>query len=343
MKVRKRIIYALLLVITVVILLSACGKQAQGSETLQRDDDGKAILRYQGSTGGVTLPELATYLGYFNNISLQWVGNVNGGPQDIQAAATNQTDFGSAFNGAIVKLRGSGAKITSVIGSYGTNEKEHLGIYVLEDSAIDGVEQLVGKSIAVNTLGAHAEFAIKDILRSAGLTDAQVKEVTLIVIPPINMEQSLRQKQVDAIMTSGMIRELMIANGGVKKIASDYEQYGTFTAGSYVFRDSFIDQYPDVVRDFTQGVARAIDWLKVTPKEEVIATYTTIINDRQREENTNAVQYFISTSIDSDHGLLTEEDFARWLTWLIENGDLKEGSIKPSDVYTNEFNEFAAP
>lgn len=304
----KRQILVMLTIVAAIIVGTGCGKHAASSEKLQYED-GKAVLRYQGSTGGVTLPELADSLGYFQHIKLNWVGNVNGGPQDIQAAATNQVEFGNAFNGAIVKLRGSGAKITSVIGSYGTNQKENQAIYVLESSGITDVKQLIGKTIAVNTLGAHAEFAIKDILRSAGLTEEQVKGVTLIVVPPITMEQTLRQGQVDAVMTSGMIRELILANGGVKRIASDYEEYGTFTAGSYVFRDSFIKEYPDVVKDFTEGIAKAIQWLSETPREEVIATYTEIIEQRNRDENSNAVQYFVSTSIDSPYGILQDEDF----------------------------------
>ncbi|MGG8406820.1 hypothetical protein ACM614_09495 [Streptomyces sp. 12297] len=49
-------------------------------------------LRYQGSVGQVTLPELAEDLGYFGDVKLEWVGNTISGPQDIQSAATGQTD-----------------------------------------------------------------------------------------------------------------------------------------------------------------------------------------------------------------------------------------------------------
>ena len=37
-------------------------------------------------------------------IKLDWVGNTISGPQDIQSAATGQTDFGGAFAGAVAKL-----------------------------------------------------------------------------------------------------------------------------------------------------------------------------------------------------------------------------------------------
>ena len=76
-------------------------------------------LRYQGSVGQVTLPELAEDLGYLGDVKLKWVGNTISGPQDIQSAATGQTDFGGAFNGAIVKLVAAKAPIKAVIGYYG--------------------------------------------------------------------------------------------------------------------------------------------------------------------------------------------------------------------------------
>jgi len=54
--------------------------------------------------------ELAADLGYLQDLKLDWVGNTISGPQDIQSAATRQTDFGGAFNGAVVKLVAAGAR-----------------------------------------------------------------------------------------------------------------------------------------------------------------------------------------------------------------------------------------
>ncbi|MET8388472.1 hypothetical protein ABZV14_36350 [Streptosporangium canum] len=83
--------------VLLVGLLTACGARAAaepgGPETLE--------LRYQGSVGAVTFPEFAEELGYLGPIKLTWIGNTISGPQDIQAAATGQTDF----NGAIAKRK----------------------------------------------------------------------------------------------------------------------------------------------------------------------------------------------------------------------------------------------
>src|SRR5690349_7409150 len=121
-------------------------------------------LRYQGSVGAVTLPELAADLGYLGNLKLKWVGNTISGPQDIQAATTGDVDFGGAFNGAIVKLAAAHAPIKAVIGYYGADKDAYIGYYVRGDSPIRTARDLIGKKIGVNTLGAHSEAVIKTYL-----------------------------------------------------------------------------------------------------------------------------------------------------------------------------------
>jgi ABC-type nitrate/sulfonate/bicarbonate transport system substrate-binding protein len=98
--------------------VAACGKAAHSSAAAGAKT---TTLRYQGSVGQVTPPELAQDLGYLGNVNLKWVGNTISGPQDIQSAATGQIDYGGAFNGSVAKLAAAGAPITAVIGYYGVD------------------------------------------------------------------------------------------------------------------------------------------------------------------------------------------------------------------------------
>ncbi len=69
------------------------------------------IIRYQSSTGADISPlELADALGYLKPITLERVGDVQGGPANLQAAATGQTDIASAFNGAVLNIVAAGAR-----------------------------------------------------------------------------------------------------------------------------------------------------------------------------------------------------------------------------------------
>jgi ABC-type nitrate/sulfonate/bicarbonate transport system substrate-binding protein len=169
-------------VISAAMAVAGCGAKssAAGGEVTE--------LRYQGSVGQVTLPELAENLGYLGDLKLKWIGNTISGPQDIQAATTGDVDFGGAFNGAIVKLVAAKAPVRAVIGYYGSNEQVFQGFYVLDGSPIRSPRDLIGKKIGVNTLGAHAEAVIKTYLSRNGLTDAEIKQVQLVVVPPVNTE-----------------------------------------------------------------------------------------------------------------------------------------------------------
>ncbi|MFG2107752.1 ABC transporter substrate-binding protein [Micromonospora chersina] len=299
-------------------------------------------LRYQGSVGQVTLPELAADLGYLGDVKLKWIGNVTGGPADIQAAATGQTEFGGAFNGAIIKLQAARAPITAVVAYYGSDAQTFQGYYVLEDSPIRGPRDLIGKKVGMNTLGAHAEAVLKTWLVRGGLTPAEIAKVELVALPPVNTEQSLRQKQIDVAVLGGVIRDKAVAAGGIRTIFTDHELLGAFSAGSYVFRDDFIARNPQTVRTFATGVGKAIEWARTQPRETVVARLKSIIAKRGRNEDPSLVAYWKSTGVAGKGGVISDREFATWIDWLAQSGELKGDKPEPGDLYTNKYNEFAA-
>jgi ABC-type nitrate/sulfonate/bicarbonate transport system substrate-binding protein len=319
---------------TALAALSGCGNATSGAEVTE--------LRYQGSVGAVTLPELAADLGYLGNLKLKWIGNTISGPQDIQAATTGDTDFGGAFNGAIVKLAAQKAPIKAVIGYYGVNKDAYTGFYVPSDSPIKTARDLIGKKVGVNTLGAHYEAVLKTYLTRAGLTAGEIKQVELVVVPPVNTEQSVRQGQIDVGALGGTLRDKALARGGLRPLFTDFQLLGPFTAGSYVFRDDFIKKNPDTVRTFVAGVAKAIEWARDTPRTTVIAKFQEILTKRARNEDNTQLQYWKSYGVNGKGGRIVETEFSTWIDWLSNAGELDGKSVKATDIYTNEFNPFSA-
>ncbi|MGN9807328.1 ABC transporter substrate-binding protein [Micromonospora sp. L32] len=314
---------------------TACGGDAEAHGQTKE-------LRYQGSVGLVTLPELAADLGYLGDVKLKWIGNVTGGPQDIQATATGQSDFGGAFNGAIVKLATANAPITAVVSYYGSDAQTFQGYYVLDDSPIRTARDLIGKKVGMNTLGAHAEAVLKIWLARNGLSPAEIAQVELVAIPPVNSEQSLRQRQIDVAVLGGVIRDKAVANGGVRTIFTDYELLGAFSGGSYVFRDDFLKRNPDTVKTFVSGVGRAIEWARSQPRETVVARLEAIIAKRGRNEDPALVRYWKSSGVAGKGGVITDREFTTWIDWLADTGELKGDKPKPGDIYTNRYNSFAS-
>ncbi|GAA3224110.1 ABC transporter substrate-binding protein [Actinocorallia longicatena] len=312
--------------------LSACG----GSDT-KKTADGSTELRYQGNVGTVHPAELAENLGYLPGLKLKWVGNTISGPQDIQAAATGQTDFGGAFNGAVIKLVAAKSPIEAVVSYYGSDKDTYLGFYVLDKSPIKSAKDLIGKKIGVNTLGAHAEAVIKEYLKRGGLTPDEIKKVELIVVPPVNTEQSLRQNQIDVAQLGGILRDKAEERGGVRPLFKDIDLLGEFNAGTIVLRKDFISKHPAEAKTFTTGIGKALDWARTTPRDQVIAKFKDIITKRGRNEDLATIAFFKGYGVSSPGGAIADKELQTWIDWLTREGEIKSG-LKPSDIYTNEFN-----
>jgi ABC-type nitrate/sulfonate/bicarbonate transport system substrate-binding protein len=325
-----------------LLLLGACSRSSTqpggsggGSEPVE--------LRHQSAVGLVSFPELAEDLGYLAPTKLTFVGTTISGPQDIQAVVTGDTDYGAAFDGAVIKLIAAKAPVRAVIAAYGTDETTFMGFYVLDGGPIHGARDLIGKKVSVNTLGAHSEFVLREYLARNGLAPDEARQVTLVVVPPVSSEQSLRAGQVEVAALNGVMSDKALERGGLRLLFSDYQLYGAFNAGSYVFRTKFIEQNPKTVARFVDGTARAIEWARTTPRDQVIARYKEIIRRRGRNEDASAVGYWKTTGITSPGGAVRERDLQLWIDWLVRAGELKAGDVTATRLFTNDFNPFAKP
>ncbi|WP_308638222.1 ABC transporter substrate-binding protein [Paenibacillus silvisoli] len=342
--IRKTALSAFTLLIASSAVLTGCNEKpsaASGGESASGELEVKE-LRYQGSVGAVTFPELAEDLGYLAPLKLKYIGNTISGPQDIQAVVTGDTDFGGAFNGAIVKLLAAKAPIKSVISYYGVDDDTWTGYYVLDGSPIKSAKDLIGKKIAVNTLGAHHEFVIKEYLHRAGLTPDEIKQVTLVVVPPVTTEQTLRANQIDVAALGGVLRDKAEERGGIHPLFKDKDLFGTFSAGSYVLTNKFITNNPNAAKKFVEATAKAIEWARTTPREEVIAKFQSIVEKRGRKEDGAALKFWKSTGVAGKGGLIADQEFETWIQWLVKEGNLKDGELLAKDLFTNNFNPFAS-
>jgi ABC-type nitrate/sulfonate/bicarbonate transport system substrate-binding protein len=320
----------------IVAALAGCSK---ASATKHKDGYETLKLRYQGYPTLVGWPELAQDLGYLAPLTLEYLGSTISGPQNIQAVATGDIEFGGAFNGAVVKLVAAKAPIKAVVAYYGTNAEEFAGFYVLPDSPIKSGRDLIGKKIAVNTVGAHSEFTIREYLSRQGLSDDEVKQVQLVVLPPGNGEQALREKQVDVAAMQTILYEKALERGPLRLLFSDHQLFGDFNAGSLVMRTQFIEENPNTVRKFVEASAKAIEWARSHPREEVIARLERVMKKRSGTEDVSQLKYWKSTTVASKQGRLSDADFQVWVDWLTRTGQLKRGQLKPADLYTNAFQQ----
>ena len=173
-------------------------------------------LRYQGWADTVTFPELAEDLGYLGDVKLNWVGNTISGPQDIQSAATGQTDFGGAFNGAVVKLVAAGAPIKAVISYYGEDEKTLHRLLRHGGQPDPGRPRPDRQEDRREHPGRPPGGRAQHLPEEDGLTPEEIKQVELVVVPPVNTEQALRQRPDRRGALGGILRDKALAAGGLR-------------------------------------------------------------------------------------------------------------------------------
>lgn len=316
--------------------VSACGASsgAEGEQT---------TIRYQTNAGIVDLPELADALGYFDqtNIKLDRVGDVQGGPESLRAVATDQVDYGGAFNGAIAKLASTGAPITAVIAYYGSSDDVSSSLLTLKKSGIDDARDLIGKKIAVNTLGANAEAVIDTYLANEGLSQDEIEQVTLVPLPGINSEAALREGQVDAAYLFGSLKEIALKNGGIEEVVNDIDLVGPYNGGSYVLSDRFIAENPNTTKEFVGAIAKALDYSQTHSVDEVREVMKDYLAEHDRADYAEALDLWKGTGVPAKGGVISDDDFTLWLDWLEAEGEVEADSIEPSEIYTNKFNPFA--
>lgn len=321
-----------------VALTAGCGGSS-GAAT----EDGKTVVRYQSYLGTVNLPELADALGYYDgtSIELKRLGDVQGGPESLRALATDQVDYGAAFLGAIAKLESTGAPIQTVVAYYGSDDTVNSSLLVRAGDGIDEPRDLVGKTIAVNTLGANAEAVIDTYLADGGLSQDDIEKVTLVPLPPATSESSLREKQVDAVYLGGTFREVALQRPGIEVLVDDTDVVGPYNGGGISLRDQWVAENPEAAEEFVAGMAKAVAWAQEHSAKEVVATISTYLEEDGRGEQAEALTYWKGLGISSEGGTLADGDFEVWLDWLEANGEIDEGAVDVGDLYTNEFNPFA--
>lgn len=320
-------------------LLSACDKDTPNTA---QDKNGLEIqeVRYMGSPGIVTLLELSEELGFLAPLKTNYIGIATGGPQGIQTALTGDVDISSdAFNGAIAKSIASGAPVKAVIAAYGNLEKPRFAYYVLDGSLIKNARDLIGKKVAVNSLGAQLEFVTTDYLYRAGLSKEEVKQVTFVVVPISSGEQVLRQHQVDV----APLGDAAVERGGVRQLFKDYDLYGGITVGSSVMSNKFIKEKPNAAKHIVSAIAKTIEWSRSKTPAEVIAVMEQIIKKRDRNENAENLKYWHGWGVAGTGGLMSDDEFQRWIDWLVKDGQLSAGQINADAVYTNALNPYTKP
>ena len=333
----KRALLAALAAVLAATSLTACSS-AQAGET--------TTIRYQSSPGTVDVLQLADALGYLDGLTLKKVGDVTGGPQSVQALTSHQIDISaSCFFGSIAQLVATGAPIKAVVSTYGSSDTISSGIVTLQGSTIKDAHDLIGKKVAVNTLGANAEAVIDTWLKKSGLSEDQIKQVTLVPLPPLNTVQALQQHQIDAAdISSGQIKATESTGVKLQTLVKDTDVVGPYNGGGFAMTDDFLKANPQTSETLVTGVAKAVRYIESHSRARTLGIYDAWLRSHGYTSYVQAVdQNWAGTTgvATPKTAAISDKDISLWLSWLGSRGDVDPSKIQPGDVYTNEYNQLA--
>ncbi|MFC0338346.1 ABC-type nitrate/sulfonate/bicarbonate transport system, substrate-binding protein [Kushneria avicenniae] len=312
--------------------------QAQASQQ-SADAPEPVTIRYLSSRGQISLPELADAKGWLKpeGVALESEGFSQGGPESLFAMASGSIDIAGAATSATINAIANGADIVSVMASSGVNEAVNSRFYVLDDSPIREPKDLIGKTIAVNTLGAHLDYVVREYLRQNHIPRNAVR---LVAVPGPQLEQTLRSGQIDVAAVGAwqtVFAGQLEHGGGVRSLFDDHQLLGDITLSPYSMTRDFIEAHPDAVQALVTQSGRAADWARENPQEarELIGRLLA-----ERNENPQLAHYWAGYGV-RDHAELNDHDVQYWLDVLEREGSLNAGQLTIGDIATNAYNKDA--
>ncbi|MFE7902714.1 ABC transporter substrate-binding protein [Streptomyces sp. NPDC057424] len=204
--------------------------------------------------------------------------SAQGGAAIIPGVVSGQFQFGFSNVTSLMIAQTKGVPIKSVVNgaaSTGDTDKDISGVGVKKDSPVKSAKDLVGKTVAVNTLRNIGDTTVRESVRKDGGDPSKVK---FIEMPFDQMPAALDGGQVDAAWMGEPA--LTIAMGqGARVVASPFaETDPKLTIATYFASAKLAQENPDLVKKFTEAVSESLEYASEHPDEarQIVTTYTKI-------------------------------------------------------------------
>ena len=250
------------------LVLSACGDDG---------DDTAASAAPSGGSGdcptdiGVGVLPLADYAavywaeqkGFFNKEGLTAkLEPLQGGPIGVQKVIAGELEFSfsNPISTSVAAAAGAPIATVALTSSLGNGT---LGVFVKPDSSIQGLQDLNGKSLAVNTLNNIGDTSINNLIKTEGLN---VKPA-YVEVPFPEVIPGLKSGSIDA----GYLPEPFLSaakNAGLRQIADVTSGANeNFPAATFVTSKQYAQKCPKNVSAFQRALNGASADIKGSEQE----------------------------------------------------------------------------
>jgi NitT/TauT family transport system substrate-binding protein len=252
---------ALLVMLALALAAVGCGGDEEqqapsGGGTASETEEPKELRKIKFRTNFVAEGNNAAFFyatakGYFaeEGLEVEVMDGKGSGPtaQDVDAG---NIEFGKTGSITLMQANATGAELVSVSNINGRNS---FGLIVDEDSPIDGIEDLAGKTVIVSA-GSPETIYLPAALRKAGVNPDDVK---LLAVDASAKTSVYSTGKGDALATNIPFGIPIIQAQRKSKTIPFGDIGAPFPNYSIVTRKEFLEKEPEVVKGFLRAIHRA--------------------------------------------------------------------------------------
>jgi sulfonate transport system substrate-binding protein len=285
---------------------------------------------------------IAQKYGFFERegIKLKYVGALETPSLQIAALKAGQIDVLGGHPDIFISVIKGGFKVRGVVrNSMGNATYPHMTFFVRKDSGINCAKDLIGKKVAPGEGKAGSfDTSCGGFFWSRYLKENGIPRNKLVQVPLAEpqQEQALRQKLIDVTANGPTFAGNYSKKGEFKKLFTSWDLFPTITdkedseISMRGFTDDFIRKNPEAVRRFVRAIIKAQAW---TLDHHLLSSE--YVGQLQDFEPSVTAEHHLGAS-----GYIEDRPLRLWLAHFEEIKTLKPGQLKPTDLYTNEFNPY---
>jgi NitT/TauT family transport system substrate-binding protein len=261
-------------------LLLAAASCGGGSSTVSQNASGADKV----TVGIIPIVDVAPlYLGkqqgFFSDAKIDLtLTPAQGGAPIVTAVVAGQEQFGFSNITALMvaQSKGIGLKVVAAgDSSTGKAGADFSAVVVPKDSPIRTAADLVGKTVAINTLKAVGDTTVRASVRKAG-GDPDKVNFTELALP--DAEAAVTNKRVDAAWLVEPFLTAALSQGNRVVAWNLVDTAPGLMIAAYFTTAKFAAANPDLVRRFTEAMNKSLAYATAHPDQarQILSTYTKI-------------------------------------------------------------------
>lgn len=260
------------------------------------------------------------------NLDIEIVDTVAGGATAVEMVSSGDVQGALLSTMALINAKSSGLPVIGVADIQSSFNNAPLEqFFVRDDSGIKKIQDLKGKTIAINLVKSSFHYTWLMALENAGMTE---DDVNFVQLPFSEQLEALKRGDVDAIgLMSPYIKSAKMSDN-VVELYNACDVFGERQFCEIFLNEKWADKNSEQAERFVSAIAKAEKWA-VTHQEEakaIISKYTGI--------DANMIEDYVF----QPNAMCVESDCQFWLDYMKDaEGANPELAVK--DIVTNKYNK----